>query len=47
VREESKAGKALQRIAMRLNGNPELPIENPMIKKTFWKKLGSKFSRNN
>jgi len=47
LREDSKAGKALQRIAMRLNGRPDLPIENPMIKKPFWKKLGSKFSRKN
>jgi len=47
MRDASKAGMALQRIAMRLNGHPDLPIENPMIQKSFWKKLGSKFSRNN
>lgn len=44
---ESKAGKALQRIAMRLDGHPDLPIENPMIQKTFWKKISEKFSRKN
>ena len=47
LKETSKAGMALQRIAMRLNGHPDLPIEDPMVKKTFWKKLGSKFSRKN
>jgi len=39
---DSKAGKAFKRIAMRLNGQPELPIEVPGISKSFWKKIGSK-----
>jgi len=47
LQEDSKAGKAMQRIAMRFDGHPDLPIENPMIQKGFWKKLGSKFSRKN
>jgi septum site-determining protein MinD len=44
---DSKAGKALQRIALRLDGHPDLPIDNPMIQKTFWKKISEKFSRKN
>ncbi len=47
LQEDSKAGMAMQRIALRLDGHPDLPIENPMIQKSFWKKLGSKFSRKN
>ena len=47
LHEDSKAGQALQRIAMRLDGHPDLPIDNPMIQKGFWKKLSSKFSRKN
>ena len=43
----SKAGNALTRIAMRLDGHPDLAIENPMAQKGFWKKLGSKLSRKN
>jgi len=44
---ESKAGMAFQRIAMRLNGQPDLPIENPMLQKGFWKKIGKKLGRKN
>jgi septum site-determining protein MinD len=47
LQEDSKAGMALQRIALRLDGHPDLPVENPMIQKSFWKKLGSKLSRKN
>lgn len=34
----SKAGTALRRIAQRLNGMPDLPIEVPSVKKSFWKR---------
>jgi septum site-determining protein MinD len=47
LQDDSKAGMALQRIALRLDGHPDLPVENPMIQKSFWKKIGSKFSRKN
>jgi septum site-determining protein MinD len=43
---QSKAGQAFKRVAMRLNGQPELPIEVPAAKKGFWKKIGSKFGRS-
>jgi septum site-determining protein MinD len=39
---DSKAGRAFQRIAMRLNGNADLPIVVPSANKSIWKKLGSK-----
>jgi septum site-determining protein MinD len=42
MQDGSKAGKAFQRIAMRLNGQPDLPIEVPGISKSIWKKIGSK-----
>ncbi len=42
MQNNSKAGKAFTRIAMRLNGQPELPIEVPGISKSFWKKIGTK-----
>ncbi len=38
----SKAGRAFKRIAIRLNGQPDLPIEVPGSTKSFWKKFGSK-----
>jgi len=38
---------AFQRIAMRLDGHPDLPVENPMAQKGFWKKVGKKLSRKN
>ena len=40
----SKAGEAMWRIAMRLNGRPDLPIEVPRIKKGFWGKIGLKLA---
>ncbi len=43
---QSQAGKAFRRIAMRLNGNADLPIEVPRAKKGFWGKLGFKRGRN-
>jgi septum site-determining protein MinD len=36
----SKGGDALWRIAMRLNGQADLPIEVPTTKRGFWKKIG-------
>lgn len=42
MQNDSKAGQAFKRIAMRLNGQPDLPIEVPGISKSFWKKIGSK-----
>lgn len=39
---DSKAGQAFKRIAMRLNGQPDLPIEVPGVSKSLWKKLGMK-----
>ncbi len=47
LQNDSKAGKALTRIAMRLDGHPDLAIENPMAQKGFWKKIGLKLSRKN
>jgi septum site-determining protein MinD len=38
----SKAGQAFKRVAVRLNGQPDLPIELPAVSKSFWKKIGSK-----
>jgi septum site-determining protein MinD len=40
----SKAGEAMWRIAMRLNGQSDLPIEVPQDKKSFWGKIGLKFT---
>ena len=40
----SLAGEALRRIAMRLNGQPDLPIEVPKSKRGFWGKLGLKMA---
>ncbi|GAB6908424.1 membrane ATPase of the MinC-MinD-MinE system [Desulfosarcina cetonica] len=42
LQNESKAGQAFKRIAMRLNGKPDLPIEIPSTSKSLWKKIGSK-----
>jgi septum site-determining protein MinD len=42
MQKDSKAGQAFKRIAMRLNGQPDLPIEVPGASKSFWKKFGSK-----
>lgn len=39
---DSKAGQAFKRIAMRLNGRPDLPIEVPRVSRSLWKKFGSK-----
>lgn len=42
----SKAGEAFKRIAMRMNGQPDIPIEVPGARKSFWKKLGLTLTRN-
>jgi len=47
MQKDSKAGRAFQRIAMRLDGHPNFPIVNPMANQGFWKKLGKKLSRKN
>jgi septum site-determining protein MinD len=41
----SKAGEAFRRIAMRLNGQSNLPIQVPQGPKGFWKKFGLKLGR--
>lgn len=40
----SKGGDAMWRIAMRLNGQADLPIEVPTNKKGFWEKIGLKLA---
>ena len=47
LQKESEAGKAFQRIAQRLNGNPNLPIENPNNSKGFWRSISRKLRRRN
>lgn len=42
MQEHSKAGQAFTRIAMRLNGHPDLPIEVPRVPRSFWGRLASK-----
>lgn len=39
---ESKAGVAFSRIAMRLNGQPDLPIDIPKSQEGFFSKIGRK-----
>ncbi|MBU2489633.1 MAG: septum site-determining protein MinD [Proteobacteria bacterium] len=46
LNKESKAGAAFKRIAMRLNGCPDLPIEVPYAKQGFWKKVGNVLTKN-
>jgi septum site-determining protein MinD len=42
MNKESKAGTAFSRIALRLNGQPELPIEVPRANVGIFKKIGRK-----
>ncbi|MDL2268453.1 septum site-determining protein MinD [Desulfosarcina sp. OttesenSCG-928-A07] len=42
MQENSKAGQAFTRIAMRLNGHPDLPIEVPRAPKSLWGRIASK-----
>jgi septum site-determining protein MinD len=36
----SKAGDAFRRVALRLNGHADLPVEVPRAQKGFWEKIG-------
>jgi septum site-determining protein MinD len=38
----SLAGEAFKRIAMRLNGNTDLPIQIPQTHSGLWNKIGQK-----
>ena len=42
MNKESKAGVSFSRIAMRLNGQPDLPVEIPRSQVGFFKKIGRK-----
>ncbi len=44
---DSRAGMAFNRIAMRLDGHPDLPVEDPMAGRSFWQKVGKKLGRKN
>ena len=43
LQNESKAGHAFKRIAKRLNGEADLPIEIPTHKSSMWKKISKTF----
>ncbi len=43
LQNESKAGHAFRRIAKRINGEADLPIEIPTHKSSMWKKIGKTF----
>lgn len=43
LQNESKAGHAFRRIAKRLNGEADLPIEIPTHKTSMWKKISKTF----
>lgn len=42
LQKDSNAGQAFRRIAMRLNGQKNLPIEIPQTPRSFWKRVGQK-----
>jgi septum site-determining protein MinD len=42
LQKSSRAGEAFQRIALRLNGHTDIPIEVPHVQNRFWKKIGDK-----
>jgi len=42
LQKDSNAGQAFRRIAMRMNGQKNLPIEIPQTSKSFWKRVGQK-----
>ncbi|GBC60947.1 septum site-determining protein MinD [Desulfonema ishimotonii] len=42
LQKDSKAGKAFRRIAVRLNGNDNLPIQVPQVPEGFFKKIRTK-----
>jgi septum site-determining protein MinD len=41
MQNDSKAGQAFKRIAMRLNGQADLPIVVPRVHRSIWKRMGS------
>jgi septum site-determining protein MinD len=41
MQKNSKAGQAFKRVALRLNGQADLPVEVPSVRRSFWKKMGS------
>ncbi len=43
LQNDSKAGQAFRRIAKRLNGESDIPIEVPSNKSTMWHKIGRTF----
>ncbi len=43
----SKAGEAFKRIAMRLNGHSDLPIQVPRGQQSLWRKFASKLGMKN
>ncbi|MEH0022136.1 MAG: septum site-determining protein MinD [Desulfobacter sp.] len=43
LQNDSKAGKAFRRIAKRLNGEKDLPIEVPVHKTSMWSKISKTF----
>lgn len=43
LRKDSKAGEAFRRIALRLNGRSDLPIEVPKTRTRLWKKISQTF----
>lgn len=42
LQKDSEAGQAFRRIALRLNGRKDLPVEVPQTHKSFWKRVGQK-----
>ncbi len=42
LQKDSNAGQAFRRIAMRMNGQKDLPIVIPQTHKSFWKRVGRK-----
>jgi septum site-determining protein MinD len=42
LQKDSNAGQAFRRIALRLNGQKDLPIEIPHVSKSFWKRFSEK-----
>ncbi|MBF0117525.1 MAG: septum site-determining protein MinD [Desulfobacterales bacterium] len=45
TQKESKAGEAFWRVAMRINGHSNLPIEVPKGNRSFWDKIGFKLRK--
>ncbi len=43
LQKDSRAGEAFKRIARRMDGNTDLPIQIPQTSGKFWKKIGTKF----